>query len=84
MTFINIFCLDLHLFARMFRRFYGLRASLNLLIESGKLKTDKSQEFAIENLSNLSKEIEASSNLIWSGFVDKPKSIYIYGSVGKV
>ena len=64
------------------RRCYGLKTSFNLLRESGTINFDKSQDTAIEHLSKLSEKLE-SSNSIWSGFtIDKPKSLYLFGSVG--
>lgn len=69
--------------ATILKRYFGLQRAVQSLLTCGKLEVDKSQEFAIKYLSNLSARIENANSSTTSSLWNKEKSgAYIYGSVG--
>lgn len=75
-----------------FKRLYSFVSSVQKLLQEGRLEADKSQEYAINYLSNLARGLErgqpsnVSNKNVWTSWTDEQKYLlrgaYVYGSVG--
>lgn len=76
--------------ARHFKRFYSFVPAVQKLLQEGRLEVDKSQEYAINYLGNLARNLERNQQdknvwSVWSSNKDDRRGLkgaYIYGSVG--
>ena len=76
--------------AGRFKRFYSFVPAVQKLLQEGRLEVDKSQEYAINYLGNLARNLERKQldKNIWSVWpankddLSGLKGAYIYGSVG--
>ena len=70
------------MFTTSSRRFFGFQRVVQGLLKSGKMEIDKSQEFAINYLSNLEDNLESNSSNWTNVFPESKSGAYIYGSAG--